>query len=353
MPRKTPRETRIFRRGDWKRPGEAVAPGTPAALHPFPPGAPPNRLGLARWIVDRNNPLTPRVIVNRIWQQYFGPGLVTTPEDFGSRSERASHPELLDWLACEFRDQGWSIKHIHRLIVTSAAYRQSSHVTPKLLEMDPANRWLARAPRLRVEAEVIRDIALATSDLLSKKIGGPSVYPPLPDGVMALAYGGFKWETSTGENRYRRGMYTFWKRSVPYPGMVLFDAPNADFACTRRVRSNTPLQALTTLNDAVFTEAAQALGLRVWKEGGSDDRTRMIYAFRLCTGRKPDAFELQRLMTLLADQQKYFDGRTAAAVYVSSLDLNKLPEDVDLHKVAPWVMVARVLLNLDETMTKE
>jgi mono/diheme cytochrome c family protein len=352
-PRETPRETRIFKRGDWKRPGDPVSPGTPAALHPFPKDAPPNRLGLAKWIVDRNNPLTARVIVNRIWQQYFGQGLVSTPEDFGSRCELPSHPELLDWLAVEFIESGWSIKHIHRLIVNSAVYRQSSKVTPKLLEVDPYNRWLARAPRLRVEAEIVRDVALATSGLLSKKIGGPSVFSPLPAGVMDLAYGGFRWENATGEDRYRRGMYTFWKRTVPYPSMAAFDAPNGDFSCTRRVRSNTPLQALTTLNDTLFMEAAQGLALRIWREGGSDDRSKIIYAFRLCVGRKPDEFEMQKLMELLEDQKKYFEGRTAAAVYVTVMDLNRIPENIDLHKVAPWTVVARVLLNMDETITKE
>lgn len=351
--RGVPRETRIFKRGDWKRPGDAVSPGTPAALHPFSKDAPPNRLGLAKWIADKNNPLTARVIVNRIWQQYFGQGLVTTPEDFGSRCELPSHPELLDWLAVEFIESGWSIKHIHRLIVNSATYCQSSKVTPKLLEVDPYNRWLARAPRIRVEAEIVRDVALAASGLLSEKIGGPSVFPPLPAGVMDLAYGGFKWENATGEDHYRRGMYTFWKRTVPYPSMSTFDAPNGDFSCTRRVRSNTPLQALTTLNDTVFVEAAQALALRIWKEGGADDRSKMIYGVRLCVSRKPDEFELQKLMELLEDQKKYFDGRTAAAVYVTAMDLNRIPEDVDLHKVAPWTVVARVLLNMDETITKE
>ncbi len=351
--REISRETRVFKRGDWKRPGDVVSPGVPAALHPFPKDAPPNRLGLAKWIVDRNNPLTARVIVNRIWQQYFGQGLVTTPEDFGSRCERPSHPELLDWLAVEFVESGWSVKHIHRLIVNSATYRQSSKVTPKLLEVDPYNRWLARAPRIRVESEIVRDVALAASGLLNEKIGGPSVFPPLPAGVMDLAYGGFKWENATGEDRYRRGMYTFWKRAVPYPSMLVFDSPNGDFSCPRRVRSNTPLQALTTLNDTVFVEAAQALALRVWKNGGPDDRSKMIYAFRLCVSREPDQFELQKLMELLEDQKKYFDGRTAAAVYVAAPDLNKIPEDLDLHKVAPWTIVARVLLNMDETITKE
>jgi len=352
-PRGLPRETRIFRRGDWKRPGDVVTPGTPAALHPFPKDAPPNRLGLAKWIVDKNNPLTARVIVNRIWQQYFGAGLVATPEDFGSRCEQPSHPALLDWLAVEFIESGWSVKHIHRLMVNSATYRQSSKVTPKLLEVDPYNRWLARAPRLRAESEIVRDIALAASGLLSKKIGGPSVFTPLPAGVMDLAYAGFKWENATGEDRYRRGMYTFWKRTVPYPSMAAFDSPNGDFSCTRRVKSNTPLQALTTMNDTMFVEAAQAMALRVWKEGGADDKSKMTYAFRLCVGRKPDEFELQKLMELLEDQKKYFEGQTAAAVYITTMDVNKIPEGVDLHKVAPWAMVARVLLNLDETITKE
>ena len=297
--------------------------------------------------------MTARVIVNRIWQQYFGAGLVTTPEDFGSRCEPPSHPDLLDWLAVEFVESGWSMKHIHRLILNFAVYRQSSKVTPKLLEVDPYNRWLARAPRLRVESEIVRDVALAASGLLNTKIGGPSVFPALPAGVMDLAYGGFKWENATGEDRYRRGMYTFWKRTVPYPSMLVFDSPNGDFSCARRVRSNTPLQALTTLNDTVFVEAAQALAMRIWKNGGADDRSKMNYAFRLCVSREPDQFEMQKLIELLEDQKKYFEGRTSTAVYVAAPDPNRMPEDVDLHKVAPWTMVARVLLNLDETITKE
>jgi mono/diheme cytochrome c family protein len=351
--RAIPRETRIFKRGDWKRLGDAVTPGVPSALHPLPKGAPPNRLGLAKWIVDGNNPLTARVIVNRIWQQYFGQGLVTTPEDFGSRCGRPSHPELLDWLAVEFIESGWSIKHIHRLILNSAVYRQSSKVTPKFLEVDPYNRWLARSPRIRVESEIVRDVALAASGLLSEKIGGPSVFPPLPAGVMDLAYGGFKWDNASGGDRYRRGMYTFWKRTVPYPSMLVFDSPNGDFSCTRRVRSNTPLQALTTLNDTLFVEAAQALALRVWKNGGADDRSKMIYAFRLCVSREPDQFETQKLLELLDDQKKYFEENTSAAVQLAATAPNKIPEGVDMHKVAPWTMVARVLLNMDETITRE
>jgi hypothetical protein len=356
--RAAPRETRIFKRGDWKRPEALVDPGTPSFLHPFPKGAPRNRLGLAKWLVDKDNPLTARVLVNRVWQQYFGQGLVTTPEDFGTRCERPSHPELLDWLAVEFRERGWSLKHIHRHIVNSAVYRQSSKITPRMREklhrVDPNNRLLARAPRLRVEAEIVRDIALAASSLLSLKVGGPSVFPPIPEGAMAVSFRSRSvWETSKGEDKYRRGMYTFWKRSVPYPALSVFDAPNADMACTRRIRSNTPLQALTTLNDAVFMEASQALALRVWKEGGADDRSKMAYAFRLCTGRPPDEFESNRLVRLLEQQRVRFRGRTATAVYVSAPDVHNLPADIDLHELAPWTMVARVLLNLDETITRQ
>jgi hypothetical protein len=358
--RAAPRETHIFKRGDWNRPDALVTPGTPSFLHPFPKGAPRNRLGLAEWLVDKNNPLTARVIVNRLWQQYFGQGMVATPEDFGTRCERPSHPELLDWLAVEFMEGGakpWSLKHIHRLIVNSAVYRQSSKPAPQMLDrlrqVDPNNRMLARFPRLRVEAEIVRDIALSAGGLLSSKIGGPSVFPPIPDGAMAVSFRSrSQWETSKGEDRYRRGIYTFWKRSAPYPALSFFDAPTADMSCTRRIRSNTPLQALTTLNDAVFMEAAQALALRVWKEGGADDRSKMAYAFRLCAGRAPDEFESNRLLDLLAQQRVRFKGQTAAAVYVSATDLNNLPPDIDLHELAPWTIVARVLLNLDETITR-
>jgi mono/diheme cytochrome c family protein len=365
--RSTPRETKIFKRGDWKNKGETVTPDTPAFLHPFPKDAPRNRLGLAEWVTAKENPLTARVIVNRIWQQYFGNGFVASPEDFGTRCETPSHPELLDWLAVEFRDgamgrQGdgakkpnaWSIKDLHKLIVMSATYRQASKVTPALLEKDPYNKWLTRAPRLRVEAETIRDLSLAASGLLSQKIGGPPVYPPIPEGVLDLGFGGaMKWETSKGEDRYRRAMYTFWKRSVPYPSLSTFDAPNADVSCPRRVRSNTPLQALTTLNDKMFMEAAQGLALRVWKEGGSDDRSKLRFAFQLCTARLPAQLEEQELLAMLQKEYENFQGKTAMAVYVSAADLDNIPPDIDLHKVAAWTMVARVLLNLDETITRK
>jgi hypothetical protein len=213
---------------------------------------------------------------------------------------------------------------------------------------------LARGPRIRVEAEIIRDIALSASGLLTTNIGGPSVYPPIPEGVLSLGYGApMKWNTETNQNRFRRGMYTFWKRSVPYPSMSVFDAPNADFSCPRRMRSNTPLQALTTLNDPVFHEAAQAMAMRVWKNGGQSDSARAEYAFRLCVGRKPSEKELQHTLALLNDQSNYFDERTKSAIKVALKNENDLPDDVNLHKVAAWTMVSRVLLNLDETITKE
>jgi hypothetical protein len=352
--RSTPRATFLFKRGDWRKPDVAVTPDTPAFLPPFPKDAPRNRLGLARWIVAKENPLTARVIVNRVWQQYFGQGFVASPEDFGTRCERPSHPELLDWLAIEFRDQGWSLKNLHRLIVTSSTYRQSSKVTPRLLEKDPTNKWLARAPRLRVEAEVVRDQALAAAGLLNRKIGGPPIFSPIPDGVLNMGFGGAMiWNEAKGEDRYRRAMYTFWKRTIPYPSLSTFDAPNADVSCPRRVRSNTPLQALTTLNDKLFMEASQGLALRVWKEGGGDDRSKLIYAFRLCAGRHPDPFEENELMGLLQKEYRNFAGQTAMAVYVSAADPENLPGGLDLHQVAAWTMVARVLLNLDEVITRK
>jgi hypothetical protein len=351
--RMEPRETRLFKRGDWQRLGEKVEPGVPAVLHPLSTDAPRNRLGFARWIVDRRSPTTARVIVNRIWQAYFGQGLVTTPEDFGTRVETPSHPELLDWLAREFMDHGWSFKEMHRLITSSATYRQSSKVTPELYQKDPYNKLLARGPRFRVEAEIVQDLALFTSGLLNPKIGGPSVRPPIPASVADTVYGGFSWPESTGEDRYRRGMYTFWKRALPFPSLLAFDAPTAESACTRRTRSNTPLQALTTLNEKTFVEAGQAMGLRVYKEGGEDNRARAIYAFRLCTGRAPTESELKPVLAFWDEQYRYFEDRTGSALSVALADPKQVPPDVNLHKVAAWAMVSRALLNLDETITKE
>ena len=386
-----PRVTHVFKRGDRLRPKEEVEADVPTFLNPFPEGAPRNRLGLAKWIIDRRSPTTARVIVNRIWQAYFGQGLVTTPEDFGTRVDTPSHPELLDWLACEFMEPeekgegrgakgegnsksegaqalaeashfaphtshfpgSWSIKHIHRLIVNSATYRQSSKVTPELYARDQYNRLLARGPRFRVEGEVVEDIALSVSGLLNPKIGGPSVYPPIPASVGDTAYGGFSWPETKAEERYRRGLYTFWKRSLPFPSLSAFDAPTSESSCPRRARSNTPLQALTTLNEKTFVEAAQAMALRVIKEGGSDNRTRAAYAFELCTGRKPATTELNKLLAFWQEQYAYFEERTATAASVALPDPKQMPPDMNLHKVAAWAMVSRAILNLDETITKE
>jgi mono/diheme cytochrome c family protein len=354
--RAEPRETHVFKRGDWQKPGERVEPDVPAVLHPFPEHAPRDRLGFAQWIVDPRSPTTARVIVNRVWQAYFGHGFFTTPEDIGTRCDPPSHPELLDWLACEFVEPGgapWSLKHIHRLIVNSATYRQSSKVTPELLAKDPYNRLLARGPRFRMDGEVVQDIALSASGLLNPKIGGPSVRPPIPQSVADTVYGGFSWPESTGQDRYRRGLYTFWKRALPFPTLLAFDAPTAEFACPRRVRSNTPLQALTTLNEKTFVEAAQAMGLRVMKEGGPDNRSRAVYAFRLATGRAPTGKELESLLQFWNEQFRYFEDRSAAAIQVGVASPTNVPPDVNIHKVAAWAMVSRTLLNLDETITKE
>jgi len=385
--RAEPRATHVFKRGDWQKPGELVErPDVPKVLHPWPDGAPRDRLGFAQWLVDPHSPTTARVVVNRTWQAYFGGGLFTTPEDTGTRVEAPSHPELLDWLACEFmapqapveslarsivksgKDSAsnvstfqrfndltkpWSFKHIHRLIVKSATYRQSSKVTPALYARDPYNRLYARGPRFRVEGEIVQDIALAASGLLNPKIGGPSVRPPIPASVADQVYGGLSWPESTGEDRYRRGLYTFWKRALPFPTLLAFDAPTSENSCPRRVRSNTPLQALTTLNEKTFVEAAQAMGLRVMKEGGSDNASRARYAYRLCTGRAPTDTELRKLVHFWEEQYRYFEDRSSAALAVAVPGLTNVPPDVNLHKVAAWAMVSRAILNLDETLTKE
>jgi mono/diheme cytochrome c family protein len=377
--RPAPRETHIFKRGDRLRPGEVVQAGVPSVLNPLPDRAPQNRLGLAQWLVDRRNPTVARVAVNRIWNNYFGEGIVTTPEDFGTRVAAPSHPELLDWLASEFvspaqiferpphpalsptggegvrrTDEGaWSLKRLHRLIVTSATYRQSSKVTPELYAKDPYNRLLARGPRFRVEGEVVQDVALAASGLLNAKIGGPSIYPPIPGNVGDTAYGGFTWPETKGPERYRRALYTFWKRSLPFPSLSAFDVPSGEFSCPRRVRSNTPLQALTTLNERTFVEAAQAMALRIVKEGGQDNQGRAKYAFRLCTGRTPSASEVEKVLAFWQEQFAYFENRSADAIKVAVPDVKDLPAEANLHKVAAWAMVSRAILNLDETITKE
>jgi uncharacterized protein DUF1553 len=321
----------------------------PAVLNALPADEQPtNRLKLARWLVSPENPLTARVAVNRMWEQFFGRGLVESSEDFGTRGTPPSHPELFDWLATEFIARGWSMKQMHRLIVTSATYRQTAVETAEMLERDPHNRLLARGPRSRLEAEMVRDQALTVGGLLSRKIGGPSVMPPQPDGLWNSPYSGEKWQTSTGDDKYRRGLYTFWKRTSPYPSFMSFDAPSREFCVVRRPRTNTPLQALTTLNDPVYVEAAQALAKRVIKEGGSDPVSRATRGFRQVLARMPQPAELEQLTALYQSEFEYYRTDAKAA----DTFIGGAQEDFDTPELAAWTVVANVLLNLDEAMAK-
>lgn len=373
------RATHMLRRGDWLKPGEEVGFGVPAFLHPLPPGADGSRLTLAKWLVDRRSPTTARVCVNRIWQAYFGNGIVNTPEDFGMRCEEPSHPALLDWLACELMEpttgveglkrsrvqsdgdrpaRPWSMKHIHRLIVESATYRQSSRVRPELYSRDPYNRLLARGPRFRVEGEIVRDIALAASGLLNPEIGGRSIYPPAPDFLFQppASYGPKVWKEETGPERYRRSLYIFKFRSVPYPMLQTFDAPNGDFSCVRRQRSNTPLQALVSLNETEFVECAQALARKTLEEGGRSDGDRINYAFRRALSREPTADERKELLGLLDKEQKRIGQGWVNALELATGKDEKpegLADGVTPAQWAAYTVVSRVLLNLDETITKE
>jgi hypothetical protein len=356
--REQPRETHLLKRGDFLKPAQTVTPGVPAFLHSLPQGAPPNRLTFARWLVDRRSPTTARAIVNRVWQTYFSTGLAATSEDLGIQSEAPSHPELLDWLAVEFMERGWSLKKLHKLIVCSATYRQSSHVTPQLRTRDPYNRLLARGPRFRVEGEIVRDIALSASGLLNPTIGGRSVFPPLPGFLVQppASYGPKVWPEDKGPERYRRGLYTFRYRSVPYPMLQTFDAPNGDVSCVRRVRSNTPLQALMTLNEPVFLECARALALRALSDGGATDEERLVYAFRRCVARMPTTEEKAELLKLLSKQRERFTQSDAKPWELAANDPAhppQLPKDASPAQAAAWTVVSRVLLNLDETITKE
>ncbi|HUB33054.1 MAG TPA: PSD1 and planctomycete cytochrome C domain-containing protein [Bryobacteraceae bacterium] len=340
----------VHLKGDWRDRGEEVHPEMLAVLPPLPAGAPHTRLTLARWIVAPDNPLTARVAVNRIWQEVFGRGIVNTSEDFGTQGDRPSHPELLDWLATEYVARGWSQKQMIRLMVTSSTYRQSSHARPELEQKDPDNTLLARQARLRLPAELIRDQALAAAGLLDLRIGGPSVKPPQPKGVAELSYAGsVKWVESKGADRYRRGMYIHFQRTTPYPQLMNFDAPNASLSCTRRERTNTPLQALNLLNDPVFLEAAQGLAFRVMREAPAGFGGRLNYAMRLTLARDASPREAERL-------GKYYDETLrkleADRDTVTALFPNRI-EGVAQTEAAAWVEVSHVLLNLDEFITRE
>jgi hypothetical protein len=355
---KTPRDTFVLARGDYRNQTDKVQPGVPAMLPPLPADAPPNRLTLAQWLVDPGHPLTSRVAVNRFWQMYFGTGIVKTQEDFGVQGEPPVHPELLDWLATEFIGSGWDVRAMQRLIVTSAAYRQSSAVTPALLERDPENRLLARGARLRLPAETIRDTALAASGLLNPAIGGPSVLPYQPAGLweeMAFGEGfsGQAYEQSRGQDLYRRGLYTLWKRTVPAASLATFDAPDREKCTARRAQTNTPLQALVLLNDPTYVEAARALAQRVLLESEKDERRRIEYAFRLATARKPTGREAGVLRSLVRGRLTEFRRDPRAAVRL--LGVGESPRDtrLDVAELAAWTTLASVILNLDEVITKQ
>jgi mono/diheme cytochrome c family protein len=351
------RPTHVLTRGDFLKPAKVVEAGTPAYLN-APPDGPADRLTFAKWMVDRKSPTTARALVNRVWQTYFGIGIVATSEDLGTQSETPSHPELLDWLAVQFMDSGWDLKALHRLLVTSATYRQSSNSNPELTEKDPYNRLLAHGPRFRVEGEVVRDIALAASGLLNPAIGGPSVYPPAPAFLFLppVSYGPKTWYESKGADRYRRALYTFRYRSLPYPMLDTFDTPNGDSACVRRARSDTPLQALTTLNESLSMETARALAWKTLREGGKTDGERVTYAFRRCVSRRPDAKEESALEALLQKEETRFTDGKRNPWDLAADDPTKpptLPNGVTPAEAAAWTVVSRVMLNLDETITKQ
>lgn len=350
------RPTHFLDRGSWDQPQQVIEPHVPVAFHPLDAAGPRNRLSFARWLADRRSPLTARVAVNRVWQAIFGEGLVETPEDFGTRTAVPEYRELLDWLAVDLMEHGWSHKHLIKTIVTSGTYQQSSHASPELLERDPRNRWLTRGPRLRADAEVVRDIALSVSGLITHQLGGPGIIPPVPQNVLDYNYTyPSYWTPAQGPERYRRTVYGFRKRSMPDPVMSAFDAPNGDISCARRMRSNTPLAALTGLNETIFVEAAQALALRVLRDGGTDDLQRADYAFRLCTSRLPTPAEREEIVALLHSRRKRLADGWLNAREVATGDpakLPALPPRTTPQDAAAWTIVSRVLLNLDETITK-
>jgi hypothetical protein len=352
----TPRDTFVLLRGDYQKPGDKVTPTVPAFLPPMPADAPRNRLGLARWLVDASNPLTARVAVNRYWQMYFGTGLVKTAEDFGSQGEAPSHPELLDWLATEFVRTGWDVKAMQKLIVTSAAYRQSSVATAAMRERDPENRLMARGPRVRLPAEMIRDQALAVSGLLSTKMGGPSVKPYQPDGLweQLSAFQGRKlFVRSTGEDLWRRSVYTYWKRTVPPPSMTIFDAPTRESCVVRRQMSSTPLQALALLNDEMYIETARKFAERMVKEGGRSPEQRLKWAMRLATSRPATVGEVKILEQGLKRRLAQYRADRAAAEKLLAAGESPRDKTIDTAELAAYTTTASVILNLDEVITRQ
>jgi hypothetical protein len=347
-----PRETHIFKRGNFLTPMAKVQPGTPGSLHQSAANAPQDRLGLARWLADKENPLVARVTVNRWWAEIFGRGIVRTEEDFGTQGDLPTHPDLLDWLAVEFMENGWSMKHMHELIVNSSTYRQSSRITPKLLERDPQNRLLARGARFRLSAEMIRDNALMASGLLSTKAGGPPVFPPQPPGVWRhVGRNAPKYVAATDEDRYRRGIYTIWRRSAPYASFVNFDAPDRAACVVKRPRTNTPLQSLTLLNDEAYLEMAMALaGQMATNVELTSNRDRVVYGFRRCLARQPTDFEADHLHNVYQRELQRYEKDPKTATLI--LGKTKLPEGVSAAQLVAWFHVSHILMNLDEMITK-
>ena len=357
----TPRTTRVLAKGSHRAPQEAVEPGVPEVLSPLPADAGSTRLDLARWLVADDQPLTPRVIVNRLWALAFGRGLVDTVDDFGVRGDAPTHPELLDELAARFVESGWDLHAVWRLILTSETYKRNARVEPRQQELDPKNQWLARAPRLRLEIETLRDAQLAMAGLLSSKVGGPSVMPPQPEGVWAPVYSSDRWTTAEDEDRYRRGLYTFWKRSSPYATFMTFDAPSREVSCTRRERTNTPLQALALLNDPAFVECAAGLAVRAF-HAGTDERSRAERMWLIATSRVPDSKELDTTLRLLAlergraqaapEQVQQLLAANRSALERSAKDSKASPDSIPPHELAAWIAVANMLLNLDEVVVR-
>ncbi len=346
------RTTHLMKKGNFLDPGDVVEPAVPKSLNPHD-SAVPDRLALARWLIARDNPLTARVQVNRCWSQLMGRGIVRSEEDFGTQGDLPTHPALLDCLAVELMDNGWNTKGLVRAVVTSQTYRQSSRVTPELLEKDPENRFLARAPRYRLEAEMVRDQALALSGLLCRKMRGPSVFPPQPPGLWQAAFNGERtWSTSTGEDRYRRGLYTFLRRTVPYPSMATFDAPSRETCTVRRVRTNTPLQAFVTLNDPAFVEMSQALARRIVREGGASPRERVAFAVRLCYCRPARPEQVAPLLALYQSELAHYRDRPDDAAALATDPIGPMPDGADAAELAAWTVVANALLNTDAVLTR-
>jgi hypothetical protein len=351
------RPTFVLYRGQYDAPRDPVQPDVPEFLLSFPKSAPRNRLGLARWLTDPANPLAARVIVNRFWQSIFGTGLVKTSENFGYQGELPSHPELLDWLAVDFVENGWNVKRLLRLMVTSASYRQDSRSTPELNERDPENRLLAHGPRQRLTGEMLRDQALFLSGLLHDEIGGPPVYPYQPTNlykgiVVAADYPGTSYTESTGDGLYRRSLYTFWKRTVPHPTLSTFDVPDREVCTARRPKTNTPLQALATMNDTIQLEAARKLAERMLLDGGDTAPERLTYAFQLATARKPKAEESKALDSLLGRRLKVYRKDPQAAQAFISVGASKPDAKLDPVELAAYANLASLILNLDETITR-